>query len=213
MRLDKVVLRAVLSTLLGIFTLLFLLVLSSFCFFPSTLMEVSYNLGMDSHAEYYAYRSYKGSGELQYLVLAFDIANSEKDYEKIELYASKMVKDDEFSAYCKKIDKKMEGSEYEDSLSAYEEYVYGCLYSAKFRLNKKTEAIEGAFTRVVEHFPTNNSVMKVLLASLLKGDLESAEVILNRLNELKTNLPSTYDERDEEYLQEMINLANHYLNA
>ena len=211
MRMDKVILRAVLSTLAAIALLVAIMIASCVCFFPSTLMHLTYNLGMEKSAMRYAERAYKLDGGVYYLSCAFEIAVGELDYSAVEKYGEKMIeKGESFEKFCAQKDEESVGV-----VGSYEQYVYGHTFSARFRNGEKQSAIDSAFAVVEDSFPVNNAVMKVLLAVLRSGDIESATVMRDRMTELRAieQASGSYGEDDFSYLDEMIALASRYIPA
>lgn len=204
MRLDRVILRAIWSTLAAIGVLLLVMVLSCLFFFPSTLMNLSYDLGLEKSAVRNAERAYKLDGGVEYMAFAFSIAVDNKDYDKVQKYGEKIIADDEFEDYCIMQDKQNEGNAY--LVGEYEQYVYGNTYAAQYRNGEKEEALANAYA-VSRTFVPGNAVARILIASLQAEDYEVVEEILDTLLEWKElYLPSI-----NEYLEEMITLAERYL--
>lgn len=211
MRIDKVILRAILSTLAAIGLLVAIMVLSCFFFFPSTLMHLTYNLGMEKSAMRYAERAYKLDGGVYYVSCAFEIAVGESDYSSIEKYGNKLIeKGDEFLLFCKDKD---DGAG-EDVVWSYEQYVYGNTFSARYKNGEKRSAIDAAFAVTENAFPVNNAVMKVLIAALRAGDVESATLMRERMLSVRAERQAdgTYSAEDLAYLDEMIALASRYID-
>ncbi len=204
MRLDKVVIRAILSTLAAIGVLLLVMILSCVFFFPSTLMHVSYDMGMDRSAVRYAERAYKLDGGVEHIAFAFEIVVDDKDYKKVEKFGKKLIKDDEFSEFCQREDEKNADNGY--LVGTYEQYVYGNTYAAQYRNGEKEKALQNAYA-VSRSFAPGNAVARILIAALQKEDYDTATAIYNVLLEWKeTDMPSANG-----YLDEMIALAGKYL--
>ena len=196
MRIDKVILKTVLSTLLAIFVLCGVTVTALAFLYPSTMMELSYNVGLDDASAWFAHRAYNQLDNVFYIGYATQVAIGRDDPEAIEKYG------DKFSAERDK------ASEVEGS---YAQYIYGKLYSSKYKLGKKTEAVEGAFAVNKEAFPKSNAVAAVLFASILngQGDKPTMELILEKMRALKAEQTQTqtFSEADIEYLNTLITLT------
>ena len=204
MRLDKVIIRAILSTLAAIGVLLLVMILSCVFFFPSTLMHISYDMGMERSAVRYAERAYKLDGGVEHMAFAFEIVVDDKDYKKVEKFGKKMIADDEFEEFCESEDVKNADNGY--LVGTYAQYVYGNTYAAQYRNGEKEKALENAYA-VSRDFAPGNAVARILIAALQKEDYATATAIYDVLLEWKqSDIPSTNG-----YLQEMITLAERYL--
>lgn len=208
MRLDKVILRAVLSTLAAIALLLLITVLSCVFFFPSTLMRLSYDLGMERSAVRYAERAYKLDGGVENIALAFEVSLNREEYEKVEKYGKKFLADDEFDAYC--LQKDVENGDNEYALGSYRQFVYGNTYAAVYRNGKTEEALSAAFVSTETAFPQGNASVRILLAALQKGDTATATQIRENMLAKKE---SDVFAADFAYLDDMIALATRYIDG
>ncbi|MBQ8309341.1 MAG: hypothetical protein IJX96_05855 [Clostridia bacterium] len=187
MRVDKVILRAALSTLAAI-AALFAVMMLALCFiFPATMMRITYDLGMDSASIYYAKRAYDYTGEAYYAAFATETAIGAENYANVETCGEAFIADDEFDAYCQQRNAEIE------SKGGYEQYVYGQVCVAKYRLGEKAEAIEKAFALVGEAFPENNAIAAVLLTALSDGDSETANAVMEKMNEMDISAFSNTD--------------------
>ncbi len=194
MRVDKVILRAALSTLAAI-AALFAIMMLALCFiFPATMMHLTYELGMDSASIHYANRAYAYTSEVYYAAFATETAIGAENYASVETCGEAFIADDEFNAYCQKRNAEIA------SKGGYEQYVYGQVCVAKYRLGEKTEAIEKAFALVGEAFPENNAIAAVLLSALSNGDSETANAVMEKMNEMDT---SAFSDTDKEYYEAM----------
>lgn len=208
MRIDKVILKAVLSTLLAIIVLCGVMVTALVFLYPSTLMEISYNVGMDSASAWFADCAYNQSDNIYYIGYATEVAIGAKnpDPEAIEKYGEKFIVDEQFPKYCAEMD---ELSAEAGITGSYAQYIYGQVYTAKYRLGKKTEAVEAAFAVNRDSFPRNNAVAAVLFAALddgSGGDIDTMKLLLEGMQELKTQAADFPDE-DLDYLNALIKLT------
>ena len=143
MRIDKVILRATISTLLAIIVL-FGVMLFALCYvFPSTMMNIAYDLGMDSASITCAKRSYERSGEIYYIAFATETAILSGDYEEIATCGKSLIEDDNdaFTQYCQEKTISMSDT----VVGNYEQYIYGQICVAEYRLGSKDKAVEDAF--------------------------------------------------------------------
>ena len=196
MSVDKVILRAVLNTLAAIAALFVFLFSALIIFYPSTMMNIDYDLGMENASITCAKRSYKRSGEVYYIAFATETAIVEEDYEQIAQCGALFVEDEEFSQYCK-----LRGEALGASLNgSYEQYVYGQVCVAEYKLGDKEKAIDDAFAYLGNTFPKNNAVDAVLVAAISERDEAAIEKIKGKMASLQNALLETDKAHFEEVL-------------
>lgn len=199
MRVDKVILRAALSTLAAI-VILFGFMIFALCYiYPSTMMNIAYDLGMDGASITCAKRSYKRSDEVYYIAFATEVAILSEDYEEIAKCGALFAEDDEFATYCKTRNGEL-GS---DVQGTYEQYVYGQICVAEYQIGEKAEAVNDAFAYVGNAFPQNNAVVAVLVTALGEHDLTTVESIKGKMEQLQNGIP----EQDKAYFGDVLALA------
>lgn len=199
-RLDKVIIRTVLSTLCAIAVLCAVAFGLATWLYPSTMMKIAYELGDDPSAIRYAYRSYERTDELYYVAFAMEVAIGVDDYEEIEFYAELFTQDENFSKYCEETDVKR-GYE----TGTYAKYAYGQLVIAEYANGKKQEAFDHAVASLNGGFSQNNAMVALLFATLEKGDWQTQSLIMVKMQALSETLP---DGADKTYLDEILNLLN-----
>ena len=184
MSVDKVILRAALSTLAAILILFAFMILSLTYIFPSTMMGITYDLGMDGASITCAKRAYARADEVYYIGFATEVAILADDFEEIDECGSKLIKNERFAAYCEEKNGEL-GSEINGS---YGQYVYGQVSIAKYRLGKTTAAVETAFEGVGSSFPKNNAVVALLFTVKAENDGETLNRIQAKMNEMADGL-------------------------
>ncbi|MBQ7369331.1 MAG: hypothetical protein IJW60_06475 [Clostridia bacterium] len=199
MRIDKVILRAALSTLAAIAALLAAMTLALCFIFPSTMMRITYDLGMDGASIRYADRAYAYTGDVYFIAFATEVAIGEENDAQIELCGEKLIADEEFAAHCQKRNEQVA------SEGGYEQYVFGQVCLAKYRQGKKTEAIDKAFAFVESSFPKNNAIAAVLLTALSQGDDDTVQAVKTKMNEMDAG---EFSETEKEYFETLLALAN-----
>ena len=119
MRVDKVILRAALSTLAAT-VILFACMLGGLClFYPSTMMNITYDLGMDASAVHHATRAYTRLDDVSYIAFATEVAIGADDDEELAECGDLFIADEQFSEYCA-----ARTAELGDVEGTYEQYVY-----------------------------------------------------------------------------------------
>ncbi len=170
MSVDKVILRAVLSTLMAIGVLLVFMILSLCIAFPSTMMKITHDLGMDSSSIHFAERAYDGGEDIYYIAYATEVAIEDDKRDKIISCGERFIADDEFDRYC--------GGRGEN----YGQFIYGQVSVAKYEAGAKTEAVELAYDSLNGRFPKNNAVIAMIVAAKGRGDSETLSLIANKLS-------------------------------
>ncbi len=194
MRIDKVIMRSVFSTLLAIVILIALLFCLLCWVFPSTMMEFTYKMGMDGESMKYAMRAYNGTGAVEYVAFATETAIGTDQDSRIEEYGLQLIADDEFLMYCEKRNQKLDTANV-----TYNQYVYAMVSLAQYRQAKTAEAIQTAFDALDEGFPKNNAVVGLLTTAIGKGDGDTVTSIKTRLQALTIT-----GEADQAYLAEVL---------
>ena len=202
MRVDKVILRAALSTLAAIAALLAVMILALCFVFPSTMMRITYDMGMDGASIRYAKRAYAYTSDVSFIAFATEVAIGLGDYAQIETCGEELLADENFNAYC---ERKNASIASEDVIGGYEHYVFGQVCIAKYRQGEKTEAVEKAFALVDSGFPVNNAVAAVLLTALSQEDVETVNAVKEKMNKMDAG---AFSASDREYFDALLALAN-----
>ena len=183
MRWDKVIVRAVLSTLSAILVLFGCMLLALCFLYPSTMMNITYDLGMDKASVKYATRAYNRSDEVYYIAFATETAIGADLDEKIEECGLAFVQDSKFKEYCAGRDAKRGLGE------GYQQYIYGQVSLAQYRQGEKDEAIDTAFRALASNtFPKNNAVQGLALTVLMNGDKAIADKIQGKMMHIESGL-------------------------
>ena len=181
MRVDKVILRAALSTVAAILGLIVFAICALAVIYPSTMMEITYDLGMDKLSIANAKQAYKRSGEIYYAAFAMEVAISIDDYERIEACGELMTGDDEFVSYCKDKDEKMNLGD----AGSYEQYIYGQICLAVYRQGDEEQAVDKAFAYLDGSFPVNNALVTILVTAKVENDDTTVEYVETKMLEMQ----------------------------
>ena len=208
MQMDKVIFKAALSTLMAIL-LLCTFLLSVLCFaFPSTMMKLTYDVGLDSASVGFASTAYERSGRVYYIAYATDVAIESENDKKVVLCGKQLISDEEFSAYAG-----VKNQELQREDGAYEQYVYGKICSAEYRLGAKTLAVEDARSFVSEGFPASNALIAVALETVKANDTETASSLLSVLRAILEERITTLNTKEAEELNKLISAVETWLNG
>lgn len=195
---NKIIWKSILATLVATLLLCCAAVFACVCFFPPTVMELSYNVGWDKTAMRYAGKSYDRFHESYYAAFAMEIAVSEGLDADAEKYASELVNCGDFEEFCKS------GGLEGDGFGSYKQYAYSTLCLAKYRLGKGEESVEVAAESLNGEFPPNNSLAAVYLYALKDGERNVAEKAFLKISEIDE---ARLSETDRVYLGNIKNLA------
>ena len=183
MRVDKVIVRAALSTLAAIIVLFGCMILALCFLYPSTMMNITYDLGMDKASVKYAMRAYDRTDDVYYVAFATEVAIGADLDEQIEDCGLAFTQNSDFTQYCLERDAKMNlGGD-------YAQYVYGQVSLAQYRQGEKDEALATAFSALAENtFPKNNAVQGLTLTVLMEGDTTTKEKIYEEMMNIESGL-------------------------
>lgn len=204
MRIDKIVIRSFLSTLAAIVLLFTIMFIALVCAFPSTMMELTYDLGMDASSIRHAERAYQRSKDEYFAAYAMEVAVGANEYEKIVSSGETLIADGDFDAFCMTKNEGLgnalmdEGfvsfcqkNEVELSVvtaMGYQEYVFGQVCVAKYELGEKTQAVESAVELTfgqteTKEFAQNNALVAVLYTAIGNVDGETVEMIKGKMEQ------------------------------
>ena len=169
MELDKVILRAFLTTLAAIGILIAFTIFGLCALFPSTSMELAYNLGMGKSSIHFAERAYKGTDEVYFIAYATEVAIEEEESSKIVSCGERFIQDENFAEYCE-----LKGD-------TYAQFIYGKVCVSKYESGDKNGAVALAYDSLQGSFPEGNALVAVLLSSLQAKDVETVELIETQL--------------------------------
>ena len=195
MSVDKVILRAFLSTLLAIIILVSFMFLALIAAFPQTMMELTYNIGMESSSIYFAEDAYKRTDDVGYIAYATEVAILDDNNSKIIACGEKFIKDKDFDEYCLKKDEEIQVE------TSYKQYVYGQVCVAMYEKDKKDEAIARAFELMGNTFPRNNAVVALIVAANNAQDVASLDMIKGKMNDMQKN---GLDDASKAYIGEIL---------
>ena len=184
MRIDRVILRSVLSTLAAILVM-FAITLLALCFiYPSTMMHVTYDLGMDKASVKYAMRAYNRLDEVYYVAFATETAIGDDNDEKIEECGLAFIANEHFVEYCQTRNEQLpQGVE-----GSYQQYVYGQVCLAQYRQDKKATAVTTAVAALQSGegyiFPANNAFVALSLTVLMQEDTATLTKLKEKMGEI-----------------------------
>ena len=186
MHVDKIILRATLTTVAVVLMLCAFMTLALCFVFPSTMMQLTYDVGMNAASVKYAQRAYDYSGDVYYAAFATEVAILDGNTEQIAHCGNQFISDDEFQTYCDA--RNAEKPEF--AQGKYEQYVYGQVYAAQYVMAttdaEKSLVINKAFLSLETNtFPQGNAVATVVIAANKKQDGNTLCVIREKMKEME----------------------------
>ncbi len=208
MRADRVILRSILTTLIAVVALFGIMLFFLCVIFPSTMMEITYDLGMNKASVKYAARAYKRTDIVSYAAFATETSILLEDVEKIEEHGLLLIQDDEFAQYCQmrneEIAKDNETATENEKISmSYQQYVYGQVTMAQYSQGKKTEAISTAFASLGGAFEKGNAAALLYITASRAKDADTLSVTKTKLEALRD---ADLTEADRAYLETLLSL-------
>ena len=191
--------RAAISSFSAIVCLIGILIFVLAYLFPATMMNITYDLGMDGASIACAKRSYDRTEQVYYIAFATEVAIVSENSEQITECGKRFVEDDSqaFTSYCTTKNQTLS----QELAGTYEQYVFGQICVAEYRLGEKTQAIDDAFAYLHGGFPVNNSVITLLFTAMQEGDTQTVQTVKEKLNEIQTG---DFTETDRAYFNEML---------
>ena len=212
MSVEKIILRSFLSTLAAIVTLLVFMVGMLVAVYPETMMNISYDMGMEKSSVWFAERAYKRHDKIETIAFATTVAIEENMYGKIIVCGEKMIRDDEFAGYCEAkndanaekygnqtVDGTPDGIKIVDVLGDYDQFIYAQISIAKYKTGDKAGAMKRAIELTVD-FPRNNA----LACLLLEADSDGEVTLVNELLlEMERRYSDEWEDGDKAYYEEI----------
>lgn len=208
MRIDKVIFRAALSTAAAIFLLCALMLVTLCVAFPNTMMKFTYDLGMDGASVGFASTAYERSGSVYYIAYATEVAIGAEDDGKTVSCGKAMIADEEFAKYASD-----RNAEMQQVAGSYEQFIYGKICTAEYRLGEKTLALTDAQAYVPTGFPASNALIALTLEAIKAGDEATVSSALTVLRGILEKQDSTLNATEKEKLSDLINATATWLNG
>ena len=212
MSVEKIILRSFLSTLAAIVMLLVFMVGMLVAVYPETMMNISYDMGMEKASVWFAERAYKRHDKIETIAFATTVAIEENMYGKIISCGDKMITDNEFDEYCEAKDQEnrekygdqtINGIKIVEILGSYDQYVYAQISIAQYKTGDKDGAVERAKDLTVG-FPRNNAIACLLLEADSDGD---ETLVSELLLEMETLYSDAWADEDKTYYDEIRSAA------
>ncbi len=194
MGVDKVIVRAALSTLAAIGILFVFMIVSLCAVFPSTMMQMTYNIGMESASIHFAERAYKDSKDVHFIAFATEVAVMQDKSGKISTCGEKLITHKDFETYCALKEVEVEN---------YEALMYGSVCTALYENGKAEKAVNYAYVSLDGGFPLENAMVDVLVAALKADDSATVTLIGDKLATVTAG-----SETEQAYLDLTLSIVN-----
>ncbi len=212
-RVDRIIVRAVISTFAAAMTLLAIMFGVLALAFPQTMMDLTYSLGMDKACVNYAVTSYARFDAIEYIAKGADTALAAQMYDKADKCLEYLVSDEDFDAFCQQKNQSVA-----DSLSEadYRGYYLRQLCVAKYRAGKGVNAVDRACELLNGSFTAGNPLVAVLAEARIdqaKG-LPTVQYAYEKMTGIVNGEAyESYSEADKAYFQQIYTTIQTWLVA
>lgn len=168
----KTIGEIILATIGSFLSILCFLILLLVFTAPGAVATLTHSMGMYGQSAWLASVQYAdGKGDISYIADAMTYSIEQKNDEKIVEYGERLLADARFAEYCETRD--AEGAE------TYDQFVYGQLGIAYYRLEEKEKAVEKVFSAIGSEFSQTNAVTDLTYVVIVNRDRETAKDILD----------------------------------
>ena len=208
MRLDKIICKAFLKTLVAAVTLLVLLVGLLSLAFPQTMREITYSLGMDKASVSFALVSYRRSDRIDYLAEAADTALAAGLYQQADECLELLLADEDFDEYCNEKNATLATAAQGTS---YQDYYKRQLCLSKYYAGQSTQAVDRAAELTQVSFAAGNPMVALLSQARLDKQQGAPTVVYlqAKMTSMKEGEAyQMYSEADRAYFDEVYAIAS-----
>lgn len=202
-RIDKIIVRAAISTFAAAVMLIAILFGVLALAFPQTMMDLTYSLGMDKACVNYAITSYARFDAVEYIAKGADTALAAQMYDKADKCLEYLVSDEDFDKFCEQKNQTVV-----DGLSDvdYRGYYLRQLCVAKYRAGKGKDAVDRACGLLNGSFAAGNPLVAVLAEARIdqgKG-LPTVQYAYEKMTGVLSGEEyANYSEADKAYFQQI----------
>lgn len=181
----KLILKTILTSLLGVLAGLTLVWGIISLAFPGMLVKPFLNIGMEKTSAWYAASSYIRTHDLEDLADATEISIRAGNDKQVAYYGNIFIHRDGFDKFCAEKEKD------ETVTFDYKQFICGQVAVAYYRLGENERAFETAFYAIDQTFDGDNAVAVLAETVIYKQDKATLTLIYNELG-LKTFDDMTY---------------------
>ena len=203
MRMDKLIWKTVISTLVSALVLLFAMFGILSLFFPQTMMKITYTMGMDKASVNFSATAYERFGVVDYVGYGADVALGANLHQQAEAALEKLLADDEFESYCNKKNESLDGEQVNTTLQAYYRRQL-CL--SIFWQGDGERAVNRSLELMGNSFTAGNPLVEVIrYARMSEADGESTlRTAYTKLSEIKNGeVYGRYSAADKAYFDQV----------
>lgn len=208
LKVDKIILKTFLTAFLSALGMFVVMIAVLCLLFPSTMMQISYNMGLDGMSASFAKTAYDRSNDIYYIAYATEVAIGMDDENQIITYGEAFVKDNDFAKYCERKNANLPEMDGHQATGSYEQYIYSQICISMYEKGN-TKAVDRAFeflgvsegTSKLTAFPRQNVVVALLVNAMVVGDAQTVSQIQEKIEQLPTELSA----EDQAYYDEVMN--------
>lgn len=213
MRMDKLIWKTVISTLVATLVLLTAMFGILSLFFPQTMMKITYTMGMDKASVNFSETAYQRYGVVDYVGYGADVALGAGLHSQAETFLEKLIADDEFESYCEKKNERLTGEQANTTLQAY--YRRQLCLSILWQGDGE-RAVNRSLELMGDSFAAGNPLVEVILfANRLDGADGEATVLAayTKLAEIKdSDRYGRYSAADKAYFDQVFAAVGGWLS-
>ena len=192
MRVDKIILKAFLQTFAAVLLLLGVMFGVLSAAFPQTMMQMTYDMGMDRSSVNFSVYAYKMHDRVEYIAYGADTALAAGLYSKADECLEKLVSDDDFNEYCNERNKTIP----EDTKTTYQAYYFRQLCLSKYFNGNGNGAVDRAVALMGDTFTVGNPLTAVLAEARLDDNLATMQYIKSVMDTLSGKSYSADDQEN-----------------
>ncbi len=119
MRIDKLIVKTVVNTLIAVLVLLVAMFGILSLFFPQTMMKITYSMGFDKSSVNFSVTAYERFGVAEYAGYGADVALQASLHGQAETCIESLLADDGFESYCNSRNEQLTGEQRNTTMQAY----------------------------------------------------------------------------------------------
>lgn len=211
MRIDKLIWKTVVSTLVATLVLLVAMFGILSLFFPQTMMKIAYSMGMDKASVGFSVTAYERFGVVDYAAYGADVALQAGFHSQAEEALEYLLADEEFESYCDKKNQQLTGEQRNTTMQAY--YRRQLCLSIFWQGNGE-KAVTRSLELMGNSFAAGNPLVEVLRFARISGADGDATVrcVYEKLSAIRTSDSyALYSDADKAYFEQVFTAVQGWL--
>ena len=211
MRIDKLIWKTVVSTLIATLVLLTAMFGILSLFFPQTMMKITYSMGMDKASVDFSATAYERFGVVDYAAYGADVALLSNLHTQAEDCLERLLADEEFESYCEKKNEALTGENRNTTMQAYYRRQL-CL--SIFWQGDGERAVSRSLELMGDSFAEGNPLIEVIRYARLSGSDGEATIrnAYGKMSEIRSSEAyERYSATDKAYFDQIFAVVDGWL--